>query len=152
MRPQGPIPYGYRGKDLIEHPVRPPLSAMQQRDLWRPLYPPERYRHIGNEILMAMRSTRGGIYYAKTSPHKQVFFVDGSPIYTCLFVPEELIPDGEADIFRTTELIDGIVRRGALNLLGYVYADVEFGKFAIEADLEFVSSICNILEQDTLSV
>ena len=124
----------------MNHPVLPSFSGLQQKDLWRPPNLWERYRHIGIEILHAMRSTRGGIYYAKTSTYKQVFFIDSRPIFTCFFIPEELIPEGEAYKFDTTELLDGMIRKAALDLLGYVYRDVEVGKFAVQADLEFVSA------------
>ena len=139
MGPQGPSPYGFGWQNRMKHAAIPSLLATQQMDLWRPVHPSQRYRHIGNEILTAMRSTRGGIYYAKTSSHKQVFFVDGRPIFTCFFVPQELIPGEEEYKFNTTELIDGVIRKSALDLLGYVYKDVEVGKFAVQADLEFVS-------------
>ena len=85
-----------------------------------------------------LRSTRGGIYYIKSNTFKQVHFVDNYPIYTCNFVPSNMVPDNE-DKFLNTELGSGLIRKEALNLLSYSYTRSETGNFSIKGDLGPVS-------------
>ena len=90
------------------------------------------------EILAALRSTRGGIQYTKSNQFKQVHFVDQHAIYTCAYVPSDLVPYSEWKPLNT-ELDRSLVRREALDLLGYSYTETKTGKFSISDDLELVS-------------
>lgn len=92
---------------------------------------------LGGEILTALRSTRGGIYYTKSNHFKQVHYVDHYPIYTCAFVPSHMIPYNE-DTPLSTELGRGLVRKEALDLLAYSYTETPTGSFSISANLELV--------------
>jgi hypothetical protein len=90
------------------------------------------------EILAALRSARGGIQYAKSSKFEQVRFVDHRVIYECAYVPWQMIPHGERN-FPNTELDRGLVRKEALDLLGYSYTETKTEKCSISDDLELVS-------------
>ncbi|KAL8706837.1 MAG: hypothetical protein Q9225_007904, partial [Loekoesia sp. 1 TL-2023] len=150
----GPTPY----QKPYEHPPRfhpipppPPLDNPQpqygdpsfgsfvtvQKDFWRPSYPslqsPD--RQLGEAMLTALRSTRGGIYYTKSNDFKQVHYVDHHPIYICAFVPSHMIPYNEWKSL-STELDQGSIRKEALDLLGYSYRETGTGKFLISGDLE----------------
>ena len=95
-------------------------------------------RRLGREILTSLRSTRGGIYYIKSNDFKQVHYVDEYPIYICNYVPSHMIPYN-VDKFLNTELLGGLVRREALDLLAYSYNKSETGNISISGDLELVS-------------
>lgn len=109
----------------------------RQKDFWKPSHPiiqsPD--GHLGDAILNALRSTRGGIYYTKSNDVKQVHYVDHFPIFTCVFVPPHMVPYNEWK-FLKTELHKGTIRREALDLLGYSYSEVGAEKFSISGDLE----------------
>ena len=92
---------------------------------------------LGDEILAALRSMRGGIYYTKSNSFVQTHYVDQYPIYTCALVPDQLVPIDQRK-FLTTEVSIGLVRREALELLGYSYEEMKTGTFAISGDLEQV--------------
>ena len=120
------------------------ISSRRQKDFWRPsdllmsgghLTPMD--KALGDEILAALRSTNGGIYYTKSNLFAQVHYVDQYPIYTCALVPNDLVPLDQRK-FVTTEVSIGLVRREALDLLGYTYEEMSTGKFAISGDLEQV--------------
>ena len=95
-------------------------------------------RRLGREILTGLRSTRGGIYYIKSNDFKQVHYVDEHPIYICNYVPSHMIPYS-VDKFLNTELLGGLVRREALDLLAYSYNRSETGNISISGDLGLVS-------------
>lgn len=129
-------------------PPAPPLGDPQprystapymEREFWKPFnrfsQPPS--TQLGGEILTALRSTRGGIYYTKSNHFKQVDYVDRYPIYTCAFVPSHMIPYNE-DTPLSTELGRGLVRKEALDLLAYSYTETPTGSFSISANLELV--------------
>lgn len=99
------------------------------------LEPPE--RPLGVVILEGLRLTRGGIYYTKSNPFKEVHYVDHFIIYVCQLVPPHLIPINERKCLNT-EVGKGLVRGEALDLLGYSYTETDAGKFSISGDLELV--------------
>lgn len=139
------------------HPIPPPppwdnpqsqygypsagIPRAGKKEFWRPSYPslqsPE--RPLGEAILTALRSTRGGIYYTKSNHFKQVHYVDHYPIYICAFVPSHMIPYNESKLL-STELDQGSIRKEALDLLGYSYSKTRTGNFLITGDLELVCS------------
>ena len=94
-------------------------------------------KHLGDEILGALRSRRGGIYYTKANQFKEIHFVDQDCLYTCRYVPPGIIPHNEEEVYNT-KLGMGLVRKEALDLLGYSYVTSKTGMFAIADDLEFV--------------
>jgi hypothetical protein len=118
-------------------PYRNPVP--RHKDFWRPshTFPQLSDGQLGVEMLATLRSSRGGIHYTKSNQFKQVHFVDQHPIYTCAFVPSHMIPYNEWKPL-TTELDRGLVRREALDLLGYSYTETGTGKFSISEDLELV--------------
>ena len=124
-------------------PLPSPLtnsSHPRERDFWIQSLnfspPPSRF-FFGGELLTALRSTRGGIHHVKSNKFKQVHYVDDWPIYTCALVPPHLVPYGE-DKATDTELGKGLIRREALDLLGYSYTELETGNFSISGDLKLV--------------
>ena len=125
-------------------PPRPPGNNPQpsygEMDFSRPTHNLSQLpsRQLGSEILAMLRSTRGGIYYIKSNNFKQVHYVDEYPIYTCNFVPSHMIPYNE-DNFLNTELVRGLVRREALDLMAYSYNRSETGNISISGDLGLVS-------------
>ena len=74
----------------------------------------------------------------KSNSFKQVHYVDEYPIYTCNFVPSNMIPYNENN-FLNTELGRGLIRKEALDLLRYSYTRSESGNFSIKGDLLPVS-------------
>lgn len=52
-------------------------------------------------------------------------------------MPSYLIPPSEGRC-QTTEVDKGLIRREALDLLGYSYAETDAGKFLISGDLDLV--------------
>lgn len=124
---------------------QPQYVSYAEKDFSKPFrnlsQPPS--RHMGGEILTRLRTTRGGIYYIKSSKFKQVHYVDQYPVYTCFFVPSHMIPYNENKP-STTELGRGLVRREALDLLAYSYTETETGNFSISGDLGLVSERCTI--------
>ncbi len=126
------------------------ITIPPQKDFWRSSHPfaqPPDSR-LGDEILAALRSTTGGIYYTKSTPFNQVHYIDQHPIYSCAFVPSHLIPRYHRKP-RSTELGRGMIRREALDLLGYSYTRSETGNFSISADLELV---CERFQSDDLGL
>ena len=120
------------------HPHIGPLGP-SHKDFWRSNHRfASSYSHIGPEILDALRSSRGGIYYAKANHFQQVHYVDARPIYTCNLVPRYLIPHNES-MALSTEIGDGLVRKEALDLLGYSFSKTKQGDFLIQGDLDLVS-------------
>ena len=121
------------------------IHSQRQKDFWRPTVyklsatrqPIPMDKPLGDEILAALRSTRGGIYYTKSNSFAQTHYVDQDPLYTCALVPNQLVPLDQRR-FLTTEVSIGLVRREALELLGYTYEEMNTGKFAISGDLEQV--------------
>ena len=95
-------------------------------------------RPLGDEILAAQRSTKGGIYYTKANQYKEIHFVDQHIVYECQHAPLYRIPYDEREAL-TTRLAVGLVRREALDLLGYSYVTMKNGILSISEDLEFVS-------------
>lgn len=96
-------------------------------------------RSLGDRLLASLRSARGGIYYKKRNYHKQVHYVDRTPLFECELVPSYMIPLGESGPFHT-ELGKGLVRREALELLGYSFDDENNGQYLVKGDLKFVCS------------
>lgn len=133
---------GYSRRFRDDHMPPPPPWNNSQSQYGYPSYEIHPFsqlslRQLGNEILTALRSTRGGIHYTKNNQFMQVHYVDQYPIYTCAFVPSHMVPDNEWK-FLNTELGRGLIRREALDLLGYSYTETEMGKFSISGDLELV--------------
>lgn len=93
-------------------------------------------------MLNALRTRKGGIYYTKSNQYKQVHYVDEYPIYICALVPSHMIPFNDWKPLNT-ELGRGLVRREALDLLGYSYAEKETGVFSISSDVELVCARLN---------
>lgn len=124
---------------LVDPQPRYPTAPYMEREFWRPSnhfsQPPS--TKLGGEVLTALRSTRGGIYYIKSNHFKQVHYVDHFPIYTCAFVPSHMIPFNE-DTPLSTELGRGLVRKEALDLLAYSYTETPTGNFSISANIELV--------------
>lgn len=128
------------------------ISSQRQKDFWRlPEYlmseghlTPMR-KALGDEILAALRSTTGGIYYTKSNLFAQVHYVDQYPIYTCALVPNQLVPHDQRRLV-TTEVSIGLVRGEALDLLGYTYKDMSTEKFVISGDLEQVCWMFSFLD------
>lgn len=114
-------------------------APYMEREFWRSFnhFSQPQGIQLGGEILTALRSTRGGIYYTKSNHFKQVHYVDHYPIYTCAFVPSHMIPYNE-DTPLSTELGRGLVRKEALDLLAYSYTETPTGSFSISANLELV--------------
>lgn len=88
-------------------------------------------------MLARLRSSRGGIYYTKSDPFRQIHYVDNYIIYICDLVPLYLIPPSERKCLNT-EVDKGLIRGEALDLLGYSYVETGTGKFSISGDLELV--------------
>ena len=109
------------------------------KDFWRPNHRfASSYSQIGDEILHALRSSRGGIYYAKANHFRQSHYVDARLIYTCNLVPSHLIPQNESKPL-STQIGDGLVRKEALDLLGYSFSKTAQGDFLIQGNLDLVS-------------
>lgn len=128
-----PSPPTNSAQPLHQNALRP------ERDFWIQSlnFSPPPSRYFGGELLTALRSTRGGIHYVKSNQYKQVHFVDDRPIYTCALVPPHLIPYGE-DKAMNTELSKGLIRKEALDLLGYSYTELETGNFSVSSNLKVV--------------
>lgn len=116
-------------------------SGPQQMDFGGPSHPfPQPERQLGSEVLAALRSTRGGIYYRKISRLKEVHYVDQYPIYTCAFPPQHMVHYNESENV-STELGQGLIRKEALDLLGYSYTYTGNGQYSLPGDLELVRGI-----------
>lgn len=117
-----------------------------EKDFSRPFrnlsQPPS--RQLEGEILTELRSARGGIYYVKSNNIKQVHYVDQNPIYTCTFVPSHMIPYNEDKILKYRARGRGLIRREALDLLGYWYTR-RTGNYSISGDLRLVSEGTNLM-------
>lgn len=94
-------------------------------------------RQIGGEILSILRSMPGGIHYTKSNQFEQVHYVDQCIIYICSLVPRHMILHHRCQ-YLNTELDRGLIRKAALDLLGYSYTETETGKFSIVGDLQLV--------------
>lgn len=132
--PPGENRYPLYGYSHYEGDVPP------RQDFWRSPHSgwgPQN-RTLGVEILHGLRSARGGIYYTKSNPFKQVHYVDRHIIYICQLVPPRFIPSDELNCLNT-EVDKGLVRGEALDLLGYSYIETDAGKLSISGDLELVS-------------
>lgn len=129
---------------LPPHYGYPPYSVVSgvvpHKAFWRPshTFPQLSDGQLGVEILAALRSTRGGIQYTKSNQFMQTHFVDQLPIYICAYVPPHMVPASESEPLNT-ELDQSLVRREALDLLGYSYTETKTGKFSISDNLELVS-------------
>lgn len=80
----------------------------------------------------------------KSNQFKQVHYVDQYPIYVCALVPSHIIPYNEWKPLHT-ELGKGLVRKEALDLLGYSYTETEMGTFSLSGDLDLVCSILKFI-------
>ena len=110
-----------------------------QEDFWRlynNFHPPPN-RQLGVEMLTRLRSRKGGIYYIKSNPFKQLHYVDRKLIYICELVPSHLVPSSELK-YLNTEVDKSLIRGEALDLLGYSYAQTDTEKISIAGDLELV--------------
>ena len=94
--------------------------------------------HVGHDVLSMLRGSPGGIHYVKTNQYRQVHFIDYHPILTCWYAPLQLIGHRK-DEFRSTEIVSGSISKEILDLLGYSYDSLDFGKLLIQGDLDFVS-------------
>lgn len=112
------------------------VSGPRRKNFWKPShhYSQRPERQLGDEILAALRSTRGGIYYTKSNQFRQTHYVDQYPIYTCKFVPSSMAIGYDRKPL-DTELGRGLIRKEALDLLGYSYIETETGNFSISGDL-----------------
>ncbi|MCJ1426226.1 hypothetical protein MMC29_004129, partial [Sticta canariensis] len=91
-------------------------------------------RSVGEDMLDALRSTGGGIVYAKKNDFEHLYFVDRIVTYRFLLVPFSLIPSNELEpLF--TEIGKGWVRQEALDLFSYTYTETPSGHFCISGNL-----------------
>lgn len=114
--------------------------------------PPTRF--LGDEILSAIRYTRGGIVYTKRNDFIQSVYVDSIIAYTFYLVPEVLIPFNESEHW-FTEIGKGWVRREALDIFSYTYTETSSGHFCISGNLELVGnmlSFCIAIEHPKLTM
>lgn len=125
--PQAPFfgPFPTNSKDLSI-----PSHALGQ--------PPIRF--LGDEILSAIRSTRGGIVYTKRNDFIHSVYVDSIVAYTFYLVPLSLIPFNESEHW-FTEIGKGWVRQEALDIFSYTYTETSSGHFCISGNLELVSNM-----------
>ena len=75
--------------------------------------------------------------YSKRNNLRQVFFVDREYLCQCNLVPAHTFPSGRRKMFET-ELGKGLVRKEALDLLGYVYTESDCDTFIVRGDVAFV--------------
>lgn len=145
----GPPPRSPTWNDRQTHYGYPPQPIVYRmsRELWDPPLPYHGSSELtlGDEILGHLRVSRGGIYYTKSSPLKQVHYIDHYPFYTCALVPSSMIPQNEWKPLHT-ELGQGLVRKEALDLLGYSYTETEGGKFSVLGNLEMVRSGASLID------
>ena len=97
-------------------------------------------RSVGEDMLDALRSTGGGIAYAKRNDFQHLYFVDRIVTYRFLLVPFSLIPSNESEP-QFTEIGKGWVRQEALDLFGYTYTETTSGHFCISGNLMLVSDM-----------
>ncbi|KAL9607493.1 MAG: hypothetical protein Q9167_007594 [Letrouitia subvulpina] len=132
--------YGQEGSNMPPWSLHRPQqwfpTKTNRKEFWRSHASIGVSRNLGDHLLAALRSSRGGIYYKKRNYHKQVHYVDQTPLFECEFVPSYMIPLGESGPFRT-ELGKGLVRREALQLLGYSFEDEDTGQYLVMGDLKF---------------
>lgn len=95
-------------------------------------------QHFERELLDALRSTRGGIFYSKSNHYQKIFYVDNYAIFICRLVPPHMIPQSES-VMLFTELGKDLVRKKTLNLLDYSYIDNKNENFSIKQDLTLIS-------------
>ena len=71
----------------------PTQEKAQSKDLWKSslVLGEVPARFIGDEVLNALRSTGGGIFYIKRNRYQDFFYVDNIVIYTFNLVPLSLI-------------------------------------------------------------
>lgn len=113
---------------------------MRSKDVWKdsPTRGQVAARHVGDDIVKSLQSTRGGLVYTKSNDFQHSYFVDHYEFYSLYLVPSILIPSDESD-FQNTEIGKGWVRREALDLLSYSYSETPSGHFSIPRNLAFVS-------------
>lgn len=111
---------------------------MRSKDVWKdsPTHGQVAARHIGDDIVKSLQSTRGGLVYTKSNDFQHSYFVDHYEFYRLYLVPSFLIPSDESD-FQNTEIGKGWVRREALDLLSYSYSETPSGHFSIPRNLAF---------------
>ena len=94
---------------------------------------------LADTILSSLRAKSGGILYSKrTKENRQLYYVDRHLICYCDMVPlntQVMDPPGATH----TEIGGGMVRKEALDLLGYSYDEMSRGHFSVVGDLKFVS-------------
>ena len=97
-------------------------------------------RHLGRDILDALRSTRGGIHYTKNSPIREDHYVDEYPVFLSSILPLDLASRSDYE-YASAEIGSDMIRKEALDLLGYTYTETPTGKLSISGDISFVSSL-----------
>ncbi|KAL6718674.1 hypothetical protein ACLMJK_002908 [Lecanora helva] len=119
-----------------------PVSHM--KDLWRRPNSNDRasVRNAGDDVLDALRYTHGGIIYVKVNEFQHLYFLDRMMFYRFNLAPEWLIPTG-AMMNWSTEIGQGLVRREALDLLGYPWK--ELVRLSFQADARFLEDRSQIL-------
>ncbi|KAL9013387.1 MAG: hypothetical protein Q9173_001915 [Seirophora scorigena] len=86
-----------------------------------PIYwpgPHYKSRSMGDDILKYLRSRRAGIVYTKRNNFQQFHYVDHECFYIYHLVPGHMMQSREVQY---TELGQGLVKKEALDLLGYSY-------------------------------
>lgn len=120
------------------HPVRRHPANLYHKEIWKGPSPGRILdQSFGEEMLRALRSAGAGIVYTKRFKFHQDHYVDAERFASCTLVPTELIPTDDSDPV-CTELNQGLVRKEALDLLGYSYEATPSGQFAIAGNLDMV--------------
>ncbi|KAL8954310.1 MAG: hypothetical protein Q9183_007205 [Haloplaca sp. 2 TL-2023] len=131
--------------------VHQPAPGMvpQRVDYWKYPYMSSRARglRLRHDMLDSLRSAKGGIHYIEESPVRQDHYVDERPVYFNSILPPDLVsrPDREC---ATAEIGSGMVRKEALDLMGYTYTETPTGRLSISGDISFVSSIERFADPD----
>ncbi|KAL8656888.1 MAG: hypothetical protein Q9226_002469 [Calogaya cf. arnoldii] len=120
----------------VRAPIVVPRHNLYHKKIWRN----SDSRHVrnqgfGEKVLEALRSTGGGIVHTKRNKFVQYHYVDNRHFATCSLVPSHMIPCEELEPL-CTELGLGLVRKEALDLLGYSYEQTPSGQFSIAGDLD----------------
>ena len=135
-----PPPSATRYEQPDDYPDARPASVPRVREYYLQTHPSYHSPRntLGDEILTARRSMRGGIYYTKINLFREIYYVDQYIIYTSEFAPSDKIPEDEEQPYYT-EFANGLVRQAALDLLRYPYIVTEYGTLSVKVDLDFVS-------------
>ncbi|KAL8956295.1 MAG: hypothetical protein Q9193_006148, partial [Seirophora villosa] len=87
---------------------------------------------VGDDFLTELRLRRAGIVYMKRNKFQLFHYVDNECFYTSNLVPPHTMQSRE---IQYTELGQGLVKKEALDLLGYSYEQIPSGHLSIVGDL-----------------